>query len=464
MCLPRFSTRRRPERQSRGNELARVAAMLGTPLMPWQRHVADVGLELTDEGVPAYREVIVTIPRQEGKTTLVLAWQCHRALLWGRPQRVAYTAQTGWDARKKLIEDQAPMLMASGLAPTVARVLRGVGNEAVIFKSGSRIDVLASSASAGHGRTLDLGVIDEAFSDADDRREQAILPAMATRADGQLLLTSTMGTDESLYLNRKVDAGRDAVAEDRDSGIAYFEWSAPAELPIDDPATWRTCMPALGYTITEPVVAHALQAMGEDEFRRAFLNQRTGAEERVISQVAWQAVQGRTQPDGVLSFAMDCNPERSAAAVMVCDTLARAEMIDYRMGVGWVVDRVVELARKWDAPVAVDAGGPAGSFIAELEQYGVRVVKFTGGEVAHACGAFYDAVADQTISVYRGPGVDVLDRAVDCARKRQLGDKWAWARKDSTADISPLVALTLAHWCALTVPAEVNQEPFAVWG
>jgi hypothetical protein len=39
----------------------------------------------------------------------------------------------------------------------------------------------------------------------------------------------------------------------------------------------------------------------------------------------------------------------------------------------------------------------------------------------------------------------VLNSAVAAARKRALGDAWAWARKVG-GDVSPLVAVTLARW------------------
>ena len=110
--------------------------------MPWQRYVADVGLELLEgTAIPAYREIVVTIPRQNGKTTLTLAFEIQRALGWGGPQSIAYTAQTGKDAREKLLNDQAPLLVAktSSCRKGVARVLRGVGNEAITFVTGSRI-------------------------------------------------------------------------------------------------------------------------------------------------------------------------------------------------------------------------------------------------------------------------------------------------------------------------------------
>ena len=49
--------------------------------MPWQQLVADVGTELVEDEsgrlVPAWREVVVTVPRQSGKTTLVLGFDVH---------------------------------------------------------------------------------------------------------------------------------------------------------------------------------------------------------------------------------------------------------------------------------------------------------------------------------------------------------------------------------------------------
>jgi hypothetical protein len=452
VCEPRFATRRRPERPTRADELLRISRLLGTPLMPWQYMVAEVGLELKEVNgiwVPAHRECVVTIPRQCGKTTLVLSWELHRCVLWGKPQRVAYTAQTGQDARKKMLEDQLPMIERSDLASGIARVRRSQGAEGIDFVGGSQLDVLASTESAGHGRTLDLGVIDEAFRDEDDRREQAMLPAMTTRKDAQLLVVSTMGTDSSTYLNRKVDAGRDHALNDRDDDeIAYFEWSAHPDADIDDPETWKSCMPAFGPggTIDERAVKHARATMTEGEFRRAYLNQRTVTEDRIIPQDVWNAVCGDVFVDGRLFFAIDCNPERSSSAIAVADGTGKCEMIAHDQGTGWLVAQVVEKAKRWgNATVAYDPAGPAGVFGDEVAKHGIPTVAISGRELAHACSHFYDGVIDKSIGV-RSNGS--LDAAVAAARKRISGDAWIWARRDASADLSPLVAATLALFAA----------------
>jgi hypothetical protein len=435
-----------------------VAKTLGQPLMPWQQQIAEIATEYDPKiGVPYYREVVVTVPRQSGKTTLVLAWELHRALWWKTSQKIAYTAQTGWDARRKLIDDQAPLLMASPLKAAVEKVIRGAGNEAIIFKNGSRVDVLASTESAGHGRSIDLAVLDEAFSDTDDRREQALLPAMATRSDAQLFVVSTMGTEASTYLNRKIETGRAAIGNGDDSGIAYFEWSADLDADIDDPATWWSCMPALGHTISEAVVRHARQTMSEGDFRRSMLNQKTISDERVISQLVWQqACSDEVAPRGRLQFAVDVNPERGAAAIAVADDQGCGEIVEFRPGVGWVVDRLVELAERWGAPVAVDVYGPAGSMVDELESRRVKVIRYGTREMAHACGSFFDRLVDGKVRIRRH---SALDEAAAGARRRSTGDSWLWSRKDTDTDVSPLVALTLAF----DMQKEPEVELWATW-
>jgi hypothetical protein len=414
--------------------------------MPWQREVAEVGGELLPGTIiPAYREVVVTIPRQEGKTTLTLAWEIQRALGWGGPQFIAYTAQTGKDAREKLLNDQAPLLIArTSLVRTgIDRVLRGVGNEAITFKTGSRIFVLNSGEDSGHGKTIDLGVIDESFADIDDRREQAMLPAMLTRPTAQILNISTAGTDRSPFLKRKVDTGRAAVANGVTTGICYFEWSADDDADIDDPATWYSCMPALGYTITEEVVRHARQTMSEGEFRRAMLNQWTVSEERVIPAALWNAACSESvAPDGNLTISLDVNPQRSGASVCIADESGRVELVQHASGVGWVVARATELAKKYDADVALDSYGPAGSLTGEIEAEGITVHAYTTREMTHACGAFYDGIADGKVKIRRHVALDAASAA---ARKRQVQDAWLWGRRDAAEDVSPLIAATIAY-------------------
>src|SRR6516164_5185695 len=89
----RWSTPRSPDRPTHGGRAVKLAEAAGWRLMPWQRQVLNIGLELDPVShLPAYREVRVSVPRRSGKTVTLLAVQIDRSLGW-RHQRSLYTAQ-----------------------------------------------------------------------------------------------------------------------------------------------------------------------------------------------------------------------------------------------------------------------------------------------------------------------------------------------------------------------------------
>jgi len=111
--------------------------------MPWQRQVINVASELLPNGLPAYREVRVKVPRQSGKTTLQLVMELDRCLYWGPGQRCIYTAQDRNNSRLKW-EEQADFLLATPLRDALD-VRRQTGLERIIVPAtGSTIGITAS--------------------------------------------------------------------------------------------------------------------------------------------------------------------------------------------------------------------------------------------------------------------------------------------------------------------------------
>ncbi|MBX6382175.1 MAG: terminase [Microbispora sp.] len=446
--------------------------------MPWQRYVVDVALEVDpDTGLLVYREVGLTVPRQSGKTTLLLATMVHRALGFGTRQNIIYTAQTRGAARRKWEEEHVATLERSQFRKLFT-VRRQLGQEAIRWKNGSRHSIESNTEKAGHGETLDLGVIDEAFAHEDDRLEQAFRPAMITRPQPQLWYLSTAGTRRSLYLKGKVEAGRARCEAGVTEAACYFEWSAPNDADPGDPATWRACMPALGYTVTEAAVRAEFETMKLSEFRRAYLNQwqdDVPNEWQVIPEATWRACADvRSEIAGRVAFAIHVAPDRSWAAIAVAgrraDGLLHVEVVDYRPGTKWVPERASQLVERWDpAALVVDAGSPAGSLIADLEAAGLEVTKPSSRDVGHAWGQFVDAVmpteGDATLRYLPHPA---LDAAVAGSVTRRLGDAKAWDARAAGVDISPLVAVTLALWGYLThgqvEREEAPVEPWVMWG
>jgi len=482
-CPPRIGTLRNQDRKTFGPALATISARLGTPFMPWQRYAADVALEVDPAtGCLWYRDVTLLVPRQSGKTTLILALKVHRALQMGKEarrhapaqgtrQRILYAAQKAKDAREKFVDDHLPILQASPYGKRFRPRLTS-GAECLRWDTGAYDGITSNTELAGHGKVLDLGIEDEFWAAEDARLEQAFSPAMITRWSPQHWRVSTEGTERSLYLAGKVDAGRELVARGGESSVCYLEWS-DLDGPRDDPQTWLRCMPALGHTVTVETIAAELEKMASnpDEFDRAYLNRRKGSRPKpdtnIPSKEQWDALAdqaARIAEGSPVAVAIDVTPARDHASIAVAGTGPSGklhwEVIDHRPGTTWVVERLVELIDRWNpVAVALDVAGPAGSLLVALEQKRVdggaglqrstekpergQLAIPSARDAAAACGAFAD-------SVRAGKGTHraqtLLDAALAGARTRPLGDAWAWARRTAAADISPLVAATLAGW------------------
>jgi len=259
-------------RDNSAPKVATVSRALGfRGLMPWQEQVIGTGTEVRNDGLPAFREVVVEVPRQQGKSVGVLSLMLARGIETPGTM-ISYSAQTRLAGRRRMLDVWWPLIRRSRLRRLID-VRKGFGNEAFLFANGSLLMLASGTEASDHGDTLDLAVIDEAWAQRDATIEQALKPAMLTRPAAQLFIVSTAGNELSAYFRGKVDEGRARCETGLTGSSAYFGWSAPDDADPGDPATWQGCMPALGITVTPEVVAADFETMELAEFRRACLCQ-----------------------------------------------------------------------------------------------------------------------------------------------------------------------------------------------
>lgn len=465
MATPRFATPRNLSRDTLGPELVKVARSLGIEPMPWQRDHWDVMYEIDDRGKLWYREARITVPRQSGKTTSTLVRQVHRcirseALGWGMRPVAAFTAQHASDARSKMVFDWQPTVERAALAEWKRNLLSN-GKESIEYIDGARMITFPPNGVGAHGQTFDLVDIDEAFAFPDNRAEQGARHAMITRKSPQIVIQSTAGTSESTYLRGKVDDGRQRVESGTDGHVYYLEYSVGPDDDIHDERHWHRWMPALGHTIDIENVRLEHDTLDDDEFYRAYGNGWTGSATQIIPAVAWaQSYAAKTRREGKVWMAVDVSPglngQGRSASIAVASyrgSEIHVEVIEHGPGLSWVADKLRELTGKSSVErVYVDTTGPVGQILPDIERKSRATVEVIDTRsMAYACGRFHQGVLDSTIKHRDQP---MLNAAVEGAAKRLLEDSWAWKRRTSTADISPLVACTLAAW-----GAAINQKP-----
>jgi hypothetical protein len=195
-------------------------------------------------------------------------------------------------ARRKLLKVWWPLIARSPLRDMFS-VSKGTGSESLECSNGSVLLLLSGDEASGHGDSIDTAFLDEAWS-LTEASEQAVRPAMAARANGQLWVASTAGNRKSTYWQSKVDAGRTAAELGLTEGTCFIESAASPDLDVTDESTWPTFMPALDRTISRETVAADLASMKLSEWRRAYANQwpdETDEGWQVIPRDVWQAAQ-----------------------------------------------------------------------------------------------------------------------------------------------------------------------------
>lgn len=461
LAAPRFATPR-PTGPTYGPAIGRLMSMLGTDPMPWQEHAADVIGELDEQGLPRWPMVLISVPRQSGKTTLSLAACIHR-LLTGRNRRVWSTAQTGQKARKKWLEQVETIESDNFPLRPLFSTRKAAGNEQLMLpKLGGVFSPHPPTEDSLHGEQSDLNFIDEGwvFDDAEAAAlMQAIVPTQTTRPGAQTIIVSTMGTAASTWFHGLVDKARVPG-----SGIALLDWGIG---PEDDPTDLDVVAeshPAYGYTVTRDALERARDQLAPAEFARAYGNRRTGARERFIPLESWQSAEWVDKiPAGApVTFGAAVDYERTESAIVAAamvDGIPTLEVVDIRPGTGWAPDRLADLVARHDAPPPwVDAIGPASTLVDALEVKGVEVARVNTRALTSACADFLDRITATDADGVAAPAIrirphDSLDLAAEIVTQRRVGEAWAWSRRGSSGSIAALEAATLATHGAIHRPA-----------
>jgi len=450
---PRYGTQR-SDRPTRGHHVEASSLLIArTPFLPWQRHVADVANEIDpDTGRLHYETVVIVVPRQQGKTTL-LEPQLVTAALRRPDVDVVYTAQDRQMSKRRLIDELADKRL--GRRAELAgqyKVRRSNGSEAIRWANGSQITTVANTDEAGHGLTLDLACLDEAFSHDDLTVVTALEPTTVTRPDPQLWIVSTVGDGSDGLLQHFQELGATSLS-DPDTKVAYFEWSAGDDDDRDDPATWARCMPALGHTIDPERIRQRRANLTPEVFDRAYLCRRpTTAMSAKLPAGAWIrcANQRPTQIDlepHPVTMAVDVAADRESVSVAVAGISKQSKRLAVlthtieSVSGGAVREIAALVAQLGPARLLADRRAGAGALIDALAIGGVPVEEVTAGMLVTHCGAFFDAVTAGEIEHDSQPR---LDAAAEAAISRQLGDAWAWDRRRSIVELSPLLAATHA--------------------
>ena len=480
---PRIFTpplRRLTKKTSLGYSVIEFAEqILEIDLYPWQRWLLIHALELLRDNTFRFRNVVVLVARQNGKSTLsqVLAlWFMYVygfELVIGTAQDLD-VAEEIWQGAVDYVEESPDLL------EQWQRTVKVNGQKSLELKTGQRYKVKAANRRAGRGLSGDLILLDELREHQSWDSWAAVTKTTMARAEAQVWALSNAGDASSIVLRylRKMahaaigdpdginaaddpssllpkddDDAEDVELEEPDS-LGIFEWSAPPGCAVTDRVGWAMANPSMGHGIAERTIAGACRTDPEWVFRTEVMCQWSdGSIEGPFPPGTWEA--GTVRPPalpaivGKVKAGIDVSHDRSRAHVSFAGINDRGrpqvEIVASRAGVEWVLAWMQDPKRVdlIEAVTGQTRGAPVSGLLIDLAAAGVPIVDWQGADLPAGMGAFYDLVRDNGFDHLPQP---VLDVAAATAVTKPSGDGWLWDRRHSPTDIAPLIAANGAMW------------------
>lgn len=446
---------------------------LGIRFRWWQEPIGKLILAKRADG--KYAATIggtgLSIPRQVGKTFLVGAIVFALCLL--RPGlTVIWTAHRVRTAEETFGKMQA-FAKRKKIAPHIAKVVLGSGEEAIEFTNRSRI--LFGARATGFGRgfdEVDVLIFDEAQILTEASLDDMIPATNQSRQETSALLlfmgTPPKPTDPGEVFTRM----RDEALSGEDDDTAWIEFGAdPGFVPTEPPAVltdedWEQVAkanPSFPEDTPREAILRMRKKLGHESYQREGLGLwddiDAGSLPRLISLEQWSATGIAVPPtEGVKCFGIKFAPDGSRVAVAGAfkpddGSPVHIELVGAHTGsmgsgttalVTWCADR-------WrDTSVfVIDGTSHAGAFVNALRAAGVpeRLIHTpTWGEVATGNALLLDAVLTNQMTHLAIEGQAALDESATGTGKKMHGEKgaWSWLPVDPTIDEIPISAASLA--------------------
>ena len=437
--------------------------VIGTPLDPWQRFLVIHAGELLPDGRPRFRQVLVLISRQQGKThlgvVLTLYW------LFVEQQKLVLGTSTIRDTAKE--SWRAAVATAEGsewLAPLMGKPRSANGEETLETLAGCRYRIAASNRRGGRGMTINRLILDELREHLTNEAVDAAIPATNAVWDAQIYAFTNQGGDDSVVLHAWREAALAFIRDgEGDRRLGMFEWSAPDGADPTDPAALLQSNPSCGIrTDLEMLIgqgARAKAAGGAElaSFRTEILCQRVNLLEPAIDPDRWLDCADDEPPNlaehrGRVALCLDVSLDETHATLVAAaelDSVVHVEVVkqwDDMATAMLELPGIVEKVRP--AKFGWFPAGPAAALTTALSERKNAVNRWPPrrteleeirGELAACCMGFAALVRSGKVrhSPENGP---LLTAHVTATQRTPRGDAWVFGRRDSGGPIDATYA------------------------
>lgn len=503
---PRVLVEPKNVRSNSWEDVADLSARAGVVLDGWQETILRAAMGERVDATWAAKRVGVSVPRQNGKSQLLVARAIAGALLFGEKKIVisAHQQDTARETFSKMVE----ILEADGNEWLMERVkpngiMNAINRESVKFRNGATVQFKARTASGGRGFSSDCLLLDEA-----QRLKRpawvSINSTMSAMPNPQVWLLGTPPTREDIEagMGDVFESVRASAHAGASTAVAWAEWGATPELLADpsvkaalsaDPRVWNADVeyvtwaanPAWNTRMNHDVVQGEFESYTAEEYAQdrlgVWLSDIGAVGTRLISELEWSGSAVEVAPDGIRSFGVAFSFDGSRVALAGArkheGEAVFAELIDAAEGSDRSPELRVQMLADWFAaagpsgrPRWRDAAmiGISGAAGAEplrqalLERGVARKVihVLSAPEVFAASALAHEGIQAGWVTHSKHEGQYRLDASVAVCDKKQRGQAgaWSWVATTPDGDETPLEAFSFAVWAARTSKRVPGRE------
>lgn len=441
---------------------------LGYSLDLWQRELLRAVLEVYPEGHKRagqlrYRQVVISLARQNGKTEIAAAlglW----GLLRGAHQTLIGIASNADQAR--LIYDRT-LAVIRGNKALARRFQRMTETRGLRSHDGSVYTIKPSKSSSLQGVPVDLALVDELhllrlilWTD--------LVNGTGGRPNGVVIGVTTAGSEDSEALTHLYRLGAEAIEDPgKHERFGFFCYEASEDRIPDDDATLLDLLmeanPALaeGRVDAENVIEDVRSMPPEHAIRYRLNRFIASGASTFLPTSSWASCQtSEGIPEGVRPvFAIDRTPDQGFASVAAAwkddDGGIHTELVASipRPTLESLTAVSNALMRHSPVTIAVDGYGLK-DLAAELKVRGLPVRVLTQADQITAAGGFYAGVVQRRIKHKGDPLMSVqLPRTI----RKSVGDAFRISRRDSSFEIDAVMATVEAVYAANTARDQALQ-------
>lgn len=400
-----------------------------------------------------YRQICVSLGRQNGKSTLAQLLAVYGLLAHEPGPTVIGLASSADQARiiyeRVLFSIRENKWLAN-------RFKKATEHRGIHLADGSgTYYVKAARDKAVQGITVSLGIVDELHIIPRGLYSALTLGA-STRKDGLIVGITTAGDENSQTLIDLYATGGRAIAGDPDlERFGFFEWAAPENCDLFDPAAIRAANPAVaaGRVSLDSVITD-MKTIPEHEARRYRLNQFISG-----SRASWlpgdlfaqAAGDGIGDLEGAV-LGIDMTKNFSNCTIAAAKRNGNHYETELVASINepteeQIHDLVIELyKRNRIIGVALDDRF-LHSLSRRLKNSGLPVWSLWSKEINTACATVYSMFSNGRVTHKNDP---LLVMQNPLGMTRYYGESWQISRKESLGDIDALLATVFALYVAAT--------------